>query len=122
MQTWSDWDLLTQNLDPDQPPWLLLNLYQNMPVCCSHLMQRSNEAKGASCKNMLPVKHASQDLSGHNHAGCIWSYRHISCHQSNVFIELITQFPKFLVAQCLQTANTALESTSKIKPCTDFAI
>ncbi len=97
--------------------------HQNMPMCCSHSMQRSrNEAEGASCQHMLPVKHASQDLSGHHHAGCIWSYRNISCHQSNVFIKLITQFPKFLVAQCLQLANTASDSTPQIRPCTDVDI
>ena len=76
-------------------------------------MQRSrNEAEGASYENKLPVKHAAQDLSGHHHAGCIWSDRNISCHQSNVFIKLITQFPKFLVAQGLQTAYCIGQNSS----------
>ena len=51
---------------------------------------------------MLPVKHAPQDLCGHNDASCVWSNGDIAGHQAHVVIKLITQFPELLVAQSLQ--------------------
>ena len=51
--------------------------------------------------NMLPVKHASQDLCGHNDASGIWSNGDITGHQAHVVIKLITQFPELLIAQSL---------------------
>ena len=51
--------------------------------------------------NMLPVKHASQDLCGHNDASGIWSNGDITGHQAHIIIKLITQFPELLIAQSL---------------------
>lgn len=50
---------------------------------------------------MLPVKHASQDLCGHDDASGIWSNGDITRHQAHIIIKLIAQLPELLITQSL---------------------
>ena len=51
--------------------------------------------------HMLPVKHAPQNLCGHDDTSGVWSNGDIAGHQAHVVIKLITQLSELLVTQCL---------------------
>lgn len=51
--------------------------------------------------HMLPVKHASQNLCGHDDASGIWSNGDIASHQAHIITKLITQLSELLITQSL---------------------